>query len=93
VDLRAVVSERTKCVENLLERDQFGRSAPRWQVFDLARDPEEQNPLSASSAEAARCRDLLAEWTASVATGSAMVEARTEDEETLEKLRQLGYVE
>ena len=92
VDYRAIAVGGIKCIENLAGNDRFGKDEPRWQVFDLERDPGEQRPLDESSQEGELCRSLLGQF-ASRLSGEIRPSAAATDESTLEKLRALGYID
>ncbi len=92
VDYRAVVLDDLKCIESLTGRDQFGREIPRWQTFDLGRDPRERLPLNPDAPGSERCRGLLQGWL------GARQHQRGEsqpavDAEALDQLRALGYID
>lgn len=78
----------------LIRRETKASGVKEW-LFDLAADPQEQRDLSASRAtDLARLRALLAEHGKTAAGIRAALGASEEtlDEETLGKLRSLGYV-
>ncbi len=92
VDYRTIAVGDLKCIESLTETDQFGRRVPRWQAFDLGRDPGEQQPLSDSDPAVQRCRELLARWLASQQRDGD-VDLPAVDAAALDELRALGYIE
>ncbi|MGH9334718.1 MAG: tetratricopeptide repeat protein, partial [Vicinamibacteria bacterium] len=63
--------------------------APRPEMYDLSRDPDEtRNLIDTQSARAGRMEELLAGWTA----GMTETSPEAVDAETLSKLQALGYV-
>jgi arylsulfatase A-like enzyme len=92
VDLRGVVTDTEKCIENRVGVDRFGKPAPVLLAFDLGNDPGEQKPLPESEAMA-RCRPLLEAWSAERALTGESRSRRTAPPEAFERLRALGYVE
>ena len=89
VDYRSTALGSMKCIQNRVGIDQFGRTAPRWLVFDLQDDPQERRPLASSDAVLA-CRNLVASWPAARRSNPARPEPT--DGEALERLRALGYL-
>jgi arylsulfatase A-like enzyme len=93
VDLRGLVAEGVKCLENRAGVDDAGRPAPRFVTYDLAKDPAEQNPLPVAAGESARCRALLEGWSRS--RERVVRQERTHrgvSPEAIERLRAIGYV-
>jgi arylsulfatase A-like enzyme len=93
VDYQALAVGDLKCIESATETDQLGRPVPRWQTFDLGRDPREQQPLGETHPAARRCRTLMEQWTAGRRTTADDGELPSVDEEALDELRALGYIE
>jgi arylsulfatase A-like enzyme len=93
IDLRGLVLENVKCIENRAGVDRRGQPAPRLQAFDLAADPAEQRPLPLNAVETARCRRLLDGWSGERERQVNEQRSRREaSPETLERLRALGYL-
>jgi arylsulfatase A-like enzyme len=93
VDLRGLVVEGIKCIENRVKVDRSGRPTPTLQAFNLAADPREQRPLAPDGSETSRCRQLLDSWSA--VRERQVKEQRSRREaspETRERLRALGYL-
>ena len=95
ISYRALAFQDVKCIESLMPTDRFGEDVPRWQVFDLAADPRELNPLAAGDPRGKRCRETLGRWLAALDQADDAVESGAEPtaEATLEKLRALGYID
>jgi choline-sulfatase len=81
-ELRAVITPQFKYI-----------GAPRPELYDLKKDPEEKNNLAASqSSIAAALRETLKMLEGRYANGSLSQSATLLDPETLEKLKSLGYL-
>jgi tetratricopeptide (TPR) repeat protein len=81
-ELRAIVTSEFKYIE-----------APRAELYDLQRDPEERNNIIArNSAVAAALRDRLSELETRFAVQGKAARPQLLDPETVEKLKSLGYV-
>ncbi|HBL25376.1 MAG TPA: hypothetical protein DD490_00905 [Acidobacteria bacterium] len=94
VDLRAVMVDNLKCLENRTGVDREGRPAPPFQSFDLALDPGELHPLPQNGTATARCRELLEGWSRSSERRRAAERSqRTASPEAFERLRALGYLD
>lgn len=92
LNLRGLVVEGVKCIENLAGVDHGGRPAPRLEAFDLRRDAAEKQPLLAEARESVRCREVLEGWSRS--RGQKVRQQRshgTPTPEGVERLRALGY--
>jgi choline-sulfatase len=95
VDLQAMAIAMTKCIHSEDEKDQFSRPLARWRVYNLQSDPTEQQPLPIDHPTARECIQLMTQW---LEARSRWVSARGEpedevDEESLEALRALGYIQ
>jgi arylsulfatase A-like enzyme len=95
VNYRALVQGDLKCIESLMDLDQFGRPVPQWQTFDLGSDPGEARALDANSERSRRCRDLLGKWYAAQQERGIIGRGDPDraDEDTLRELRALGYIQ
>ena len=93
VDYRTIVFGNLKCIESLLDTDQFGEPVPRWQVFDLETDPGEHQALDPEGTRGLRCRRVFEEWLEHSRTGEAPRATSATDEETRDRLRALGYID
>jgi len=75
----------------------FSRDSEEAELYHLAEDPLELNDLAAAEANrVAVLRDHLAAWEKMVAAASLDPEKRTEealDDDTLERLKSLGYIQ
>ena len=91
VDLRALAIDDLKCIESRSGADQFGRPVPRWQVFDLDRDPQEQSPLAEEDPRTRWCAEELRRRFPGGASRSPATTPRVE-RETRDHLRRLGYI-
>ena len=81
-ELRALITLRFKYVD-----------APRAELYDLKRDPEERaNLLSVNSAMAASLHEELVNFEGRFQSQQASAPSPPLDPETLEKLRSLGYI-
>ncbi|MEM9596657.1 MAG: sulfatase [Acidobacteriota bacterium] len=95
VDYRALRLDQLKCIQSLGEVDQQGDPVAEWQVFDLAEDPGEQNPLSADDPRTERCLRLFDRWNVQreeIASKAPEMLPAT-DQEALDQLRALGYIQ
>ncbi len=80
--LRALRTSKYKLIE-----------APRWELYDLVADPEEQSNLADELPDVARrMRKELGELSSKLEAGAAAAPQPELDEETLRQLRALGYV-
>jgi hypothetical protein len=87
MSLRAVIEGRFKYLQNTLHPD-------RGRLFDLLRDPTERRDFSeVNPSLAQRLRALLEERARADEEGAYQSKSRPVPEETLEKLRALGYVD
>ncbi len=95
VDMQAVATAVTKCIHSTNGTDQFSRPMPEWQAYDLVTDPAEQRPLQMDNPSARACVQLLTNWLEARETWiEAAGEPESEvDEEALEALRALGYIQ
>ena len=95
VDYRALALGATKCIESRNGIDQFGRELPPWQAFDLEQDPSELQSFDSQSPEVERCRGILERWLEARRAVRPAEEGQgaPTDEEALEKLRALGYID
>jgi arylsulfatase A-like enzyme len=94
VHSRAVFVGELKCIENLVRRDQFGHRIPRFLAFDLAADPQERQPLREDDPRLEECRTALAAFAAGgERTRGGQPDTEGADQQLLEALRALGYVE
>jgi arylsulfatase A-like enzyme len=94
VDYRALGVADQKCIENRAGVDQFHQPAERWQFFDLLQDPRERSALDPASPAARDCHArLLREVRRQRTGGSDIAEGSDTDEETLDALRALGYLD
>ncbi len=93
VDYRTIAFGRLKCIESLLDTNQFGEPVPQWQVFDLEADPGERRPLDPEGPRGLRCRQAFAEWLELAGTEQTPPTGDATDPETQDRLRALGYIE
>lgn len=98
---RAIVAENTgpKSIDGLVARSRregdlklIWRSDGRHELYDLAQDPAERANLYASHADAAAMLGRMEAWIASMTADAADVDDASYDDETMERLRGLGYV-
>ena len=95
VDLQALVFDRIKCIHSSNGLDQFSIPVPEWRAFELENDPEESRPLGVADPNQEHCLDVLANWLEARAAWEGMTDdnAIQVDDEALEELRALGYIQ
>lgn len=92
VNLRGLVADGVKCIENRAGVDRQGRPAPPLEAFALARAyAVAEVPLPQAAPETARCRELLDGWSRSRTAKILPVRNPKIRPEALERLRALGY--
>jgi arylsulfatase A-like enzyme len=89
VDLKAALLGTVKCIANAAGVDRNARRVPRFESFDLARDPYERTPLPASGPGVEHCRRELQAW---LAHPAGPVEHGPLAPGDRAKLRALGYL-
>jgi arylsulfatase A-like enzyme len=95
VELQALSIEAIKCIHSSTGLDQFANPMPEWQTFDLGSDPGESRPLAPKDAAHKDCVRTLTNWLEARSTwkGIPDADATEVDEEALETLRALGYIQ
>jgi len=92
IDLRGLLVDGIKCIEDQSAVSPRGKPAPRLQAFDLAADPAERSPLADTAAAVARCRVLLDAWSRTRKPLKNPPSERRVTPEMQERLRALGYL-
>lgn len=94
VDYQSLTVDDTKCIQNLLGTDRFGRAESEWQVFDLRADPEEMLDSRSDSESVRFCRETMRAWLDGhrASLGRSSGGAPEVSSETIERLRSLGYL-
>jgi len=94
VNYRAIAVGRLKGIESLTGIDQFCRPVPVWRVFDLESDPSERSPLDSFDPRVNECWQALNGMLDSELRKARYGEANRSrvDDEYLQKLRALGYL-
>jgi len=94
VDLQAMAIGQSKCIHTSTGLDQFSQPLADWQVFDLASDPRESLLLDAVDPRTEDCIRGLNAWLHS-RSNAAQIDSKREpvNEETLENMRALGYIQ
>jgi arylsulfatase A-like enzyme len=96
VDLKSVLVGDTKCIYSATGQSRFGDPVEPFRTFDLRYDPAEQQAEEMAPADPVDpvdpCQDLLRAW---LQTHEAHEKASddTKNEEELEHLRALGYID
>ncbi|HEV7518541.1 MAG TPA: sulfatase/phosphatase domain-containing protein, partial [Thermoanaerobaculia bacterium] len=90
LNLRAALLGTVKCIANVSGVDRYSRPAPRFEAFDLARDPGERSPLAPGGHGVERCKQELEAWLTH--PGQTLAERRPLAPADQAKLRSLGYI-
>ena len=95
VDFQALAIDTIKCIHSSNGLDQFANPVPEWQSFELESDPGESRPLGVEDATHQHCLRVLAEWLEARSSweGITDADAAKVDDEALETLRALGYIQ
>ena len=95
VNLQAMALAMTKCIHSEGPLDQLSRPVPKWRTYDLQSDPEEQQPLESDDPASQDCVSLLTAWLEARSSweGTPVSAGDEVDEEALDALRALGYIQ